>query len=246
MTSMTTVALVIVASMVAPQATTGGPPPAAVQARPSIGRHVLSDLRELVSPPSLMILAAGGLGAFAVTPKDNDVTRSFARADSLEDALDPGEIIGSGYVQFAAAAGTWIAGRATGHPRVAATGIDLLEAQLLNGAMTQGLKYAVARERPDGGRYSFPSGHTSAMFATATVIQHRFGWKAGVAAYAAGVYVGAGRLSDRQHHLSDVIFGAALGTVAGRAISISHGRRARVTATVMPIHGGAVVVLTRR
>ncbi len=241
---MTTAVLVLVASMLAPHAATNFVPSSDLQPPRSIGRHVLDDLREMVSPPSLVILGAGGLGAFAARPQDRAVTQSFTRAGSLEQALDPGDVIGSGYLQIAASAGTWILGRATHHAGLAATGADLLEAQLLNGAITQGLKYAVGRDRPDGGRYSFPSGHTSAMFATATVIRHRFGWKAGLAGYAAGAYVGAGRLSERQHHLSDVIFGAALGTVAGRAVSISHSRHARLTAMVMPVRGGVTVLFT--
>ena len=40
------------------------------------------------------------------------------------------------------------------------------------------LKYAVREERPDhSNRHSFPSGHTSTTFATATFLQRRYGWK---------------------------------------------------------------------
>jgi membrane-associated phospholipid phosphatase len=242
---MTTVVLAIVASMLAPQAPPEKASSGGRSIGRSIGRHVRDDLRGMISGPALLILGSGATAAVAVRPKDSDVTQSFAGAESLEDAFEPGNGIGNGYVQIAAAAGTWVVGRATHHPRLAATGADLIEAQLLNGAFTQALKYAVARDRPDGGRYSFPSGHTSSMFAAASVIQGRFGWKAGIAAYALGAYVGAARIGERQHYLSDVIFGAALGTVAGRSVAIAHNPRARLTAKVMPLHGGVAIVLTR-
>jgi membrane-associated phospholipid phosphatase len=199
----------------------------------------------MISRPSLLILGAGGAVTLAARPKDRDLTQSVASSAGLERTLEPGNVIGDAYVQLAAAAGVWLAGRASDHPRLAGAGVDLMEAQLLNGVFTQGLKYAVNRRRPDGGRYAFPSGHTSATFTTATVIQHRFGWKAGIAAYAVGAYVGAARLGERQHYLSDVVFGAALGTVAGRAVSISHNPRARLTATMIPLEGGFAVVFVR-
>jgi membrane-associated phospholipid phosphatase len=199
----------------------------------------------MISPTSLIILGTGATVALAVHPQDREVSRSFAAADSLERALEPGNGIGDGYLQVAAAAGTWVLGRATRHPRLAATGVDLIEAQLLNGVFTQGLKYAVSRDRPDGGRYSFPSGHTSATFVTATVIQHRYGWKAGIPAYAVGAYVAAARLGERQHYLSDVVFGAALGTVVGRAVALAHNPRVRLTATAIPLRGGFAVVFVR-
>jgi membrane-associated phospholipid phosphatase len=242
---MTTVALAIVASMLSSE-------PSASKASPddrpigrAIVRHTGHDLRGMIAAPALLVIGTGAMAALAARPRDRDVTRSVAANDALERVLEPGNAIGDGYLQIAAAAATWIAGRATHHPRLAATGADLVEAHLLNGAFTQGLKYAVPRDRPDGGRNSFPSGHTSATFTTAAVIQHRFGWKAGVAAYAVGAYVGAARLGERQHYLSDVLFGAALGAAAGRAVAAAHNPRARLTATAIPLKGGFAVVLAR-
>jgi membrane-associated phospholipid phosphatase len=242
---MTTVVLAIVATMLAPQAASDDASSGGGSIGRSIGRHLKDDLREMISGPSLLILGTGATVALAVHPKDREVTQSVAGADTLEEALDPGNGIGSAYVQIATAAGTWIVGRFTHHSRLAATGVDLVEAQLLNGVITQGLKHAVGRERPDGGHYSFPSGHTSAMFATAGVIRQRFGWKAGIAAYGVGAYVGAARLGEREHYLSDVVFGAALGTVTGRAVGRAHKSRASFVVTALPMKGGFALVFSR-
>ncbi len=79
------------------------------------------------------------------------------------------------------------------------------------------LKYVVKEERPDhSNHHSFPSGHTSTTFATATFLQRRYGWKFGVPAYVVATYVGWGRVFSKKHHWWDVVAGAAIG--AGSAL----------------------------
>ncbi|MDE5875651.1 MAG: phosphatase PAP2 family protein, partial [Muribaculaceae bacterium] len=79
------------------------------------------------------------------------------------------------------------------------------------------LKYAVKERRPDGSdMHSFPSGHTSTTFATATFLQRRYGWKVGVPAYVLSSFVGGGRVFSKKHHWWDVAAGAAIG--AGAAL----------------------------
>lgn len=77
------------------------------------------------------------------------------------------------------------------------------------------LKYSVKEWRPDrSNRHSFPSGHTSATFATAAFVQRRYGWKFGAPAYALATYVGWGRVYAKKHHWWDVLAGAAIGAGA--------------------------------
>ena len=100
------------------------------------------------------------------------------------------------------------------------------------------------RTRPDGTHYSFPSGHASASFATAAVLQQHFGWKTGLFAYGAAAYASTSRLSENKHYASDVIFGAALGLVSGRTMSVGHGEN-RFTFAPVAVPGGAAVVFTK-
>lgn len=74
---------------------------------------------------------------------------------------------------------------------------------------TYGLKYAVDRERPNGGGQSFPSGHTAAAFMGAFHLQHRYGWKWGFPALTAASLVGVSRIEAEEHDEIDVA-GAAL------------------------------------
>jgi membrane-associated phospholipid phosphatase len=81
-------------------------------------------------------------------------------------------------------------------------------------ALTYALKYSVGRTRPnEKNNYSFPSGHSSVAFSTATMFQMWYGWKAGIPAYALATLTAFQRLDDNQHWLSDVIMGATIGIV---------------------------------
>jgi membrane-associated phospholipid phosphatase len=85
--------------------------------------------------------------------------------------------------------------------------------------MTWALKVAVGAKRPDGGPYSFPSGHTATAFAAAPIVARRLGPVAGCAAYALAGLTGLARIEDRRHHVEDVLVGAAIGIIAGRSFS---------------------------
>jgi membrane-associated phospholipid phosphatase len=83
-------------------------------------------------------------------------------------------------------------------------------------------------------------------FASATVLERHFGWKAGIPAYAVASYVAASRVQTQRHYLSDVMFGAALGIVAGRTVPIGHGRQLELTPMALPHGGGASFTLIQR
>jgi membrane-associated phospholipid phosphatase len=202
-------------------------------------RHLLADAKKIGSRDPLLTLAVGGAAAAAVHPRDQQTVVSLSGNHPLEEALDAGNVAGNGFVQAGGAIAIFAAGRTLGHPALAAVGGDLVEAQIVAGALTQGIKFAAERRRPDGGRYSFPSGHASASFATAGVIEERFGWRYGAAAYAGASYIAASRVADRRHYLSDVIFGAAIGTAAAHTLKWSTGERWSLWPGVTP-HGVAL------
>jgi hypothetical protein len=179
----------------------------------------------------LLWLVGGGGASLAVHPLDDDVNKHFA-GDNVDGFYAPGKVIGYGAVQIGAAIGTWAIGRMVDkNGRAAHIGLDLLRAQIVTQAVTYGLKYSVQRDRPDGSGYSFPSGHASTTFATASVLERHFGWKAGIPTYAIATYVAASRLHEDRHWLSDVVFGGAVGMAAGRAVT----RHGRSTFTMVPL-----------
>jgi len=130
---------------------------------------------------------------------------------------------------FALAALVWGAGTATGHPRLAATGEDSLEAAIVAaGFVTPLLKVAVGRDRPRSGQgddslsgngQSFPSGEVTEAFSMASVIaaHSRRPWVDALAWGTAGA-VAWERLRLDAHWVSDVTAGALIGAGIGHWI----------------------------
>jgi membrane-associated phospholipid phosphatase len=204
----------------------------------------VTDFKRLPSRENLMWLTLGGTIAATGRAKDWDVTNGFSATRSMDGMFAPGETIGGARAQMGGAIAAYAIGRLSGRPRVASLGADLISAQIVAQTVTAGIKFAARRSRPDGGEFSFPSGHTSVTFATATVMQRHFGWKAGIPSYALATYVAASRVHVKRHFLSDVAFGAAVGIVAGRTVTIGRGRaRFAVSPAAAPGHAGVSFVL---
>lgn len=218
--------------------------PAPQRAFSSLFREIGHDFRDLPRREHLAWLGVGAALSLASHRADGDVTRTLSTSASVEAALDPGRVIGGVATQLGGAVVTYAVGRLTNRPGVTHLGSDLIRAGTLAQAMTQGIKIAARRTRPDGTSLSFPSGHTASAFATATVLERHYGWKAGAPAYALAAYIGASRLSENRHYLSDVIFGATIGIVAGRTVTIGHGAT-RFALTPMLTPGGAGIALLK-
>src|SRR5207247_4480720 len=111
--------------------------------------------------------------------------------------------------------------------------------------LVEPLKLATHRERPDGSNHmAFPSGHAAVTFAAATVIERHLGWKRSVLGYAIASYVAASRLHDNRHYLSDVLFGAAVGSIAGRTV-VHHASDYWAVVPVSVPGGGVALLVTR-
>jgi membrane-associated phospholipid phosphatase len=204
------------------------------------------DLRHLPELQNLYIAAVGGGLALAAHPGDQAFNaKLLSHYDTVNAAFAPGKYLGNTPEQVAFSLGTYVFGRWRNQPKVAHLGMDLLQAQLLSEILVEPLKFAVRRERPDGSnRQSFPSGHASVTFATATVIERHLGWRKSVIGYAIASYVAMSRIHDNRHYLSDVIFGAAVGSIAGR--TVVHHRADYWAFRPVPVPGGGVALMVSR
>lgn len=205
--------------------------------------ETLRDLRRVPSQDSLKWLGIGAAVAALGHPVDRRVSHALSTSPVLDNVFEPGKIIGGGRFQMGGALATYAIGRVTRSPKVTLVGADLLQAQILSQALTTAVKVSARRTRPDGAQYSFPSGHTSVTFASATVLQRDLGWKSGIPAYGVATYVAAFRINEKRHFFSDVAFGAAIGILAGRTVTVGRGDH-RFAVAPMATPGGGGVSLT--
>lgn len=187
---------------------------------PSVGtllRTARTDFQHIFSVENGLIVAGAAGVAAAILPHEKQIVRLATLADGMDDAFNYATV-GHGLVQVGGSAAVYLTGRFTHRSALTRVGGRLLRAQAVSGAMTHAVKFVVRRRRPDGGPYSFPSGHTSAAFATATTLQRELGWDVGIPAYVVASYIGTSRAAGNKHYVSDLVVGAAIGIVAGRAV----------------------------
>lgn len=199
-----------------------------------------------------VLLAIGGGAAAAAHPSDGKVNGHLAGSPGVANFFKAGKWLGSAYVQGGTAAGVYLVGRyllphAEGDARtnkVSHLGFDLMRALIVSQALTHGIKATVRRDRPTGECCAFPSGHASAAFATASVLERHLGYRGAWPTLALATYVATSRLYDNRHYLSDVLFGGALGIASGWSVVGRHGRSNYSMAPV-PVLGGVMVIITR-
>ncbi|GEP97738.1 phosphatase PAP2 family protein [Chitinophaga cymbidii] len=104
--------------------------------------------------------------------------------------------------------------------------VILLKSEMLMLASTSLLKSTSHILRPDGSAYtSFPSGHTAQAFAAATLLAEEYGhlykWVPYVS-YGLASTVGALRMANNKHYLSDVVLAAGIGILSTKVAYWTH------------------------
>lgn len=184
-------------------------------------RQLGGDFKHFPSIDTARWLFGGTVGSLIAVSFDETLNRRFQGSGT--GFYNSGKIIGSAAFQGGSGLLAYGVGRAGRMPKVSHVGLDIVRAQIVAQVFTHAVKFTVQRDRPDGTKFSFPSGHASATFASAAVLQRHLGWKAGIPAYTVASYVAFSRLHEDKHFLSDVIFGGALGMAVGRTVT-RHGR----------------------
>ena len=178
-------------------------------------------------------LAPLALTTAGLIATDRKTSAWVDRNGSLPKASRDVSLAGSTYVTGGVVAGFYLIGRATHNRRAQETGVLAAEALLDTAIVTEVLKLATERMRPNDGSgrglffkhgSSFPSGHSSSAWAVATVIAYKYKdhplIKYGAFAIAAAISLS--RYSGRNHFLSDVVTGSAIGFGIGRFVYLSH------------------------
>jgi membrane-associated phospholipid phosphatase len=211
--------------------------------------NLVTDLGRLVSTrDNAVTWGISGASTLALRPFDHDVSDDLSEPSS-GGAMHAATVFGGGYVQAGGAVVTYVVGRLAHHKATTHLGADLVRSQALSGFLTHGLKRVVRRDRPQSSdssssTFSFPSAHASATWTNATVLWRHLGWKVGVPAAAVATLVSASRVEQRQHFMTDVAFGAAIGIASGRTVTMGHDGGSRVTVAPVPVRRGIAVMAT--
>jgi membrane-associated phospholipid phosphatase len=207
-------------------------------------KDLVDDVKHLPSKENLIWAGVGGGLALAVHPVDDNLNRSLTTSDFADKFFKPGEVLGELGTLLGSAVTVYAVGRIKDQPKVSHVGMDLIQSLVISEGMTQLLKAATHRERPDGsGNNSFPSGHAADTFAFATALERHLGWKGAVPAYIFASYVAISRLPANRHWFSDAVFGSAVGIIAGRTVT-RHGKEFPIT--VAAGRSGASVMYIRQ
>ena len=189
---------------------------------------------------NLAALAWAGLASVAMDQGsvDADAADYFARHDTFGGFSDKALFaIGAPVSHFAGAAVWYVLGAERQEDRSRQRAVTMLSALTINGAVTGGLKAIRRNDQPDGGPWSWPSGHTSSSVAVASVLHEFYGLKVGLPAYALAGLVAWRMMDDGDHWASDVLFGATLGWVVGHSVARRHAHLEIAGFEVLPYCG---------
>ena len=199
--------------------------------------------RPLLKGADALLVLGFAAAAFAVSPADKYFTERLQDPARQSNRIlrkgatffrllgDPGSLAVGGI--------TYAAGRVAGNRRAEDIGLHSVESIVLAGTITGVTKIIAGRARPykdtansrnfgllrgirNTEYQSFPSGHTTAAFAFASIVSAETShwwpksrWPLGTVFYGGAALTGASRIYNRAHWASDVVAGAAIGTLTG-------------------------------
>jgi Membrane-associated phospholipid phosphatase len=198
-----------------------------------------------------LILGAFTLATVAVAPVDKHFADRLQNPAAQENRFlrtsatgfrllgSPGSLI--------TGVGLYVIGRADGQRRVEDLGLHSVESMLLADLIGGGIKVLAGRARPyvdvknpysfqlgrglSGNDYrSFPSGHSINAFAFASTVSRETQmwwphsrWYVGTVMYGGASLVALSRMYNNAHWASDVVAGAAIGTIVGlKVVKFQH------------------------
>lgn len=170
-------------------------------------------------------------GAGFMVSSDNDILDKYEIREERNERLNGFHTKADDYLQFAPLAagyGMLVSGT-KGNTWHYTRQIILTE--FILGVSVTGIKTWAKVIRPDvGSKNSFPSGHTAQAFASATLFSDYFAqdnpWLK-AAAYLTATSVGALRVMNNRHWVSDVIAGAGIGIISAKLSAFVFERKCK-------------------
>jgi membrane-associated phospholipid phosphatase len=172
--------------------------------------------RGLFAREQLTPLAIGSVVALALSPVDRKLSDAVrGKADRLGRF---GNVVGHPLTLGVISGGLILGSLGTDSGRFRGYAFTLSQGLIVAGSVATATKLVVRRPRPNGeSKLSFPSGHAAVTFALAAVSSHYYGKQAGIPLFALASLVALSRVESGKHFPTDVVMGATVGYISGRA-----------------------------
>lgn len=212
-------------------------PPESVQTSPNVFGTSDAVLATLFLSSLAAIEPLEGLDASV----NRDVSSQVANRNTFVRTF--GREFGDGRVGFGLAGSAFLVGHFTGNQTIRDLGLHTLETLAVVDASVMAFKVGVGRARPfitsqsdrldplsfNDAHNSFPSGHTAQAFALAATLSaelhDRAPWVPFVA-YPLATWTATTRVLDREHWVTDLVGGAAVGILGANLVQRLNHRRA--------------------
>lgn len=192
------------------------PPHAALETRPATPHTRTGAIIEYAIPATLIACGALSLKGGAIEKLDLKTrARIIENNRVIDNAAD-------NILALAPAAAAFIMKAAGLESEDTATDMAAIYAisNIAQAGLVFGAKNLAKRERPDASdRNSFPSAHTAIAFTAAEFLRHEYGRKSpwiGIGGHALAAAVGASRILNDKHWVSDVAAGAGVGLLCSK------------------------------
>lgn len=189
------------------------------------------DARGLINGRDMAMLGGALGGAIALRQDWDDEVREFVREHPRRWGQGSKTIGYLGEVQYQVPVLLGLYGYSVASENEELYGLSraLISAYTITGVSTLTVKAIADTDRPsrewNDGRFGFPSFHTSSSFSIAAVVDEYEGLSKALPLYTLAGLIGWSRIDERDHDLSDVVFGAALGYVIGKSVARQHQKR---------------------
>lgn len=229
---------------------------------PSYLKRFWGDLKELPTKPfywsgrQWLLFGAVAGASFSAFLVDDDIRQHYRkhRSQFLTDVSTVTTHFGDYKMQVPIILSMWTLAVATDSKKLHKMAGDAAEASMISaGLITPLLVLMSGRALPNadedalkfkfftGGRFSYPSGHTTAAFALATVLDQNLrdtlGYWHTPFLYAVALGTAHSRIYDHTHYLSDVILGAGIGWAVGYWVSNKKRTKENTTYIFPTPHG---------
>ncbi|MFB0527780.1 MAG: phosphatase PAP2 family protein [bacterium] len=183
----------------------------------------------------ILPLSAILVGTCGLIALDENIRGSVqdSGSNSWDEIFSFSRQFGDGRAVLSIAGIFYLAGKIFHDEKSQDTAISALESFIFSGLMCSGLKVLTGRSRPyreegsgkfygptfDNSKLSLPSGHATVAFSLASVIAAEYdSLIVDISAYTIASLTAASRVYHDKHWTSDVVLGAVIGTLVGRAV----------------------------